>query len=358
MITKIDRTEMPLKKISNLISSGNGSLLNRKARGFLKSVRCLHSKAVTGFSHKTMIKDLLYPFDAAVFFRSYWDKKPVLIRGRNERRLSKCENLFSLSKLEGGLKKNVFPVEKLQFFNAEALPDDNGQFLKNRMLPGKERWIFSKIIDYVKKKSGSFLVNALQNYDLDVHQFTQRLASALAGGASCNAYITGAGGKAFRVHWDTHDVFVLQIVGSKKWTIYKPMIERPLFDFHQPHLFKVEAGKPLASGILQKGELLYIPRGFLHEADGTDELSVHLTFSYYHPTWYDWFKVAIENTLAHFAEDPKMRATCPQLLISARKQRMMNEIYASIRSQLRDHISRMKHKPLLENRFLSRHKLV
>ena len=35
-----------------------------------------------------------------------------------------------------------------------------------------------------------------------------------------NAYLTLARAKGFKAHYDTHDVFVLQVVGSNQWTLY------------------------------------------------------------------------------------------------------------------------------------------
>ena len=43
-----------------------------------------------------------------------------------------------------------------------------------------------------------------------------------------NAYITPPENQGFAAHYDTHDVFVLQVAGSKRWTIHAPVLEHPL----------------------------------------------------------------------------------------------------------------------------------
>ena len=45
-----------------------------------------------------------------------------------------------------------------------------------------------------------------------------------------NAYATPAGAQGFAVHHDTHDVFVLQVAGEKRWLVYEPALELPLKD--------------------------------------------------------------------------------------------------------------------------------
>ena len=43
----------------------------------------------------------------------------------------------------------------------------------------------------------------------------------------CNIYVTPADGKGFDTHYDTHDVLLLQIAGSKEWSIFIPPFAFP-----------------------------------------------------------------------------------------------------------------------------------
>ena len=75
-----------------------------------------------------------------------------------------------------------------------------------------------------------------------------------------NIYLTPADSQGFRPHWDTHDVFVLQISGRKQWTIYDTLVTLPLKgqgfdpDRHVP-------GRATAEFELGPGSAVYIPRG-------------------------------------------------------------------------------------------------
>ncbi len=57
-------------------------------------------------------------------------------------------------------------------------------------------------------------------------RFGSDLAAELGHPVQINAYITPPENQGFAAHYDTHDVFVLQVAGSKRWTIHSPVIER------------------------------------------------------------------------------------------------------------------------------------
>lgn len=85
-----------------------------------------------------------------------------------------------------------------------------------------------------------------------------------------NLYACFKKGQGFDVHWDNHDVFVLQVLGSKDWTVYYPTENKDCLD----HL-----EKPIWSDILKQGELLYMPRGYWHEAKSIGP-TIHITFGF------------------------------------------------------------------------------
>ncbi|KAG6589672.1 Bifunctional lysine-specific demethylase and histidyl-hydroxylase NO66, partial [Cucurbita argyrosperma subsp. sororia] len=101
-----------------------------------------------------------------------------------------------------------------------------------------------------------------------------------------NMYLTPPGSQGLARHYDDHCVFVCQLAGSKQWTVFSPpkMCLPRLYDANEfPRCSEVES--PVAVGrqfLLREGDVLYIPRGFLHEArtenNGPDGSSLHLTF--------------------------------------------------------------------------------
>jgi ribosomal protein L16 Arg81 hydroxylase len=102
----------------------------------------------------------------------------------------------------------------------------------------------------------------------------------------CNLYLTPPKSQGFPPHYDDHDTLLLQIEGRKRWRIYDPIEMFPLERQVTP--LPRERLSPLRSEIvMEPGHVLYMPRGFYHEAATMDGHSMHLTIGIYHPTWFD-----------------------------------------------------------------------
>ena len=108
-----------------------------------------------------------------------------------------------------------------------------------------------------------------------------RLAVArwLCAETSVNAYLSPPGGSAFPPHWDTQDVFVLQTAGTKRWWVYAPQRPLPLRVDACPPGGLSEPGELLLDVVLEPGDALYVPRGFVHHALAGDTASLHLSVS-------------------------------------------------------------------------------
>lgn len=124
----------------------------------------------------------------------------------------------------------------------------------------------------------------------DVEQYVRAIASLahaieveLNFATKVNAYITPPESQGFVVHYDGHDVLILQIQGSKIWHLYQGA-DAP------PRLLRrdekwVADGLPSPTDLrLEVGEVLYLPRGLVHSAEATSEPSVHLTVGIHAPT--------------------------------------------------------------------------
>lgn len=111
-----------------------------------------------------------------------------------------------------------------------------------------------------------------------------------------NTYITPTNSQAVRAHADDRDVFVLQLQGTKHWRVYNnPPIEYPYSDEQVgKHGLAVPSqvlnSPPLMEVVLQPGEVLYMPRGFVHEARCTESSSWHATLAVATHDW-SWAKV-------------------------------------------------------------------
>jgi hypothetical protein len=141
--------------------------------------------------------------------------------------------------------------------------------------------------------------------------FTGTLAAELSAPVQANAYLTPPAGRGFATHYDTHDVFVLQVEGRKRWLVHEPVLVDPLE--RQPcgaradEIAATADGPPALDVELAPGDALYLPRGWLHSATALGDRSLHLTLGLRALGRY----ALVEELLALLAEEPALRAGFP-----------------------------------------------
>jgi hypothetical protein len=122
-----------------------------------------------------------------------------------------------------------------------------------------------------------------------------------------NVYLSPPNAQGFKTHFDSHDVFVLQVSGSKLWTLYDAGIILPL----RSQAFDPEKHTPgpsIREFTLHAGDLLYCPRGLYHSACSTNETSLHITLGLIGKTWAD---VMIEAVSEACLASPAFRRNLP-----------------------------------------------
>jgi oxalate decarboxylase/phosphoglucose isomerase-like protein (cupin superfamily) len=123
---------------------------------------------------------------------------------------------------------------------------------------------------------------------------------------SATVYITPGNAAGFTPHYDTHEVFVLQIAGRKRWFLYDPPIELP----HRSQVFNPQgytAPPPMAQLDLSAGDLLYLPRGYVHSTTTSESYSAHVTIGISVYTWADLAKEYLQAGI----DSPQLRRALP-----------------------------------------------
>jgi lysine-specific demethylase/histidyl-hydroxylase NO66 len=163
---------------------------------------------------------------------------------------------------------------------------------------------------------GSTLVlQALHRVWPPIIEFSQLLAAELGHPVQVNAYVTPPQNQGFSNHYDVHDVFVVQIEGSKRWQIHPPILEAPLRD--QPWSDRKAAVQarategPLIEAVLEPGDCLYLPRGFLHAAKALGGVSAHLTIGVHPWTRFAVAEQMLQQALQTVARDTTIRRSLP-----------------------------------------------
>jgi lysine-specific demethylase/histidyl-hydroxylase NO66 len=160
--------------------------------------------------------------------------------------------------------------------------------------------------------SGSTLVlQGLHRTWPPIQSFSGMLAAQLGHPVQVNAYITPPQNTGFAPHYDVHDVFVLQFAGRKRWRIFEPVLHAPLRD--QPWRERKSAvaaraaEAPLIDCVLEPGDALYLPRGYIHTATSLNEVSGHLTIGI-HPITR---RMLADQILATLSDDVELRRSLP-----------------------------------------------
>lgn len=124
--------------------------------------------------------------------------------------------------------------------------------------------------------------------------------------AGCNAYLTPAGSQGFSPHYDDIEAFVIQTEGKKRWKVYKPRTPaEALPRFSSPNFEQTEIGEPILDVDLEPGDILYMPRGTIHQAKASpDAHSLHITVSVgQRNCWGDFLELAMPRALELASED-------------------------------------------------------
>jgi lysine-specific demethylase/histidyl-hydroxylase NO66 len=201
-------------------------------------------------------------------------------------------------------------------------------------------------------EGATIVVQGLHHWWEPVAAFCRDLEAELGHPAQANAYYTPRDSQGLPVHHDTHDVFVLQIAGEKRWLVYEPVLELPLRD--QRYSAEMgEPGEPVQDVVLRPGDTLYLPRGWLHEAVTSATDSLHLTVGLNVYTWADALRAALADAEADVAVrrsvpadgaggELPLRAVRERLVPEAVAQRMRRRFVRTRRSLLPDAVRQLR----------------
>lgn len=142
-------------------------------------------------------------------------------------------------------------------------------------------------------------------------EFSRQLVSDLGHPVQINAYVTPASSRGFDPHYDVHDVFVIQIHGEKRWSIHPPVLQHPLRT--QPWTDHPDAVAARAAEVatidetFAPGDVLYLPRGWIHSATALGGISIHLTIGIAAITRWD----IVQQLINRAATNSGLRASLP-----------------------------------------------
>jgi hypothetical protein len=245
---------------------------------------------------------LIDPITPETFFKEYYERKPLLIRGKDPARFASLLSIETIDRYLAGsvpCHPDVFLVDAARELKSEdySFPDADGRLDLPRA--------------YQLFDSGSTIsLSQLHERIPELAALCRSVEQTFSSHFQTNIYLSPRNAQGFKTHFDSHDVFALQVAGSKHWTLYEggeTGVELPL----QGQAFDPERhipGPVTEELTISAGDVFYCPRGVFHAARSTDEVSLHITLGLMGRTWAD---VMIEAISEACLASPAFRGHLP-----------------------------------------------
>ena len=246
------------------------------------------------------LAELLAPMTPEQFFAEYHDKQPLHLKGaagkfasvlswRGINRLLDMTHIWTSRSLM--LVLDGKPVPAAEYCEAQTARDANERLMQP---------VVAKVREWVRR-GASVVMNDVDSLTPGLASVSEALEGAGLGKAQANVYISWQSHKAFPAHYDTHDVWAVQVEGEKSWNIWEGRAEwpisHPVFRSQEQAHHEQAKGKLRAKITLKTGDLLYLPRGWYHDALAEAPASVHVAYGAHAPLGMDLMTILGERVL-------------------------------------------------------------
>lgn len=240
----------------------------------------------------------------SLFSRSHWERKSLHVKRNNP---SYFRKIISLKQIDEVLRnQSVLYTE-----NIDITSYTDGQ---RNTLNGTGRATATNVWEAYREGCSVRFLNP-QIFFREIHLMDATLQEYFECMVGSNMYLTPPNSQGFAPHYDDIEAFILQIEGKKRWRLYEPRSsEEYLPRVSSRNFTQEEAGEPFMDVILEPGDLLYFPRGTIHQAHTVDDHhSLHITLSTYQKySWADFLERAVPAALEiAIQSDPEFRRGLP-----------------------------------------------
>ena len=215
------------------------------------------------------LSGLIAPLDPAAFARDHWERDPLVLHRGDP---AFYAPLLTLDDMDAILANSSLRPSELR------VVADGKNALPRSVERGSRHSAQRKLEAVYERYRAGATINLLHLHErwAPLGRLCRALSAELASYVQTNVYLTPAGSQALAPHYDSHDVFVLQIYGTKHWRLYGASLELPL---HEQRYRRSQSGpgEPVQEFDLERGDLMYLPRGHVHDATSNEAASLHLT---------------------------------------------------------------------------------
>ncbi|XP_057400982.1 ribosomal oxygenase 2 isoform X9 [Balaenoptera acutorostrata] len=296
-----------------------------------------------------LFESLISPIKTETFFKEFWEQKPLLIQRDDPVLATYYRSLFRLSDLKSLCSRGMYYGRDVNVCRCV-----NG---KKKVLNKDGKVHFLQLRKDFDQKRATIQFHQPQRFKDELWRIQEKLECYFGSLVGSNVYITPAGSQGLPPHYDDVEVrgeetarlredellparvFILQLEGEKHWRLYHPTV--PL-----AREYSLEAedriGRPAHEFTLKPGDLLYFPRGTIHQADTPSGLahSTHVTISTYQSSsWGDFLLDTVSGLVFDTAKaDVELRAGIPRQLLLDETREKMVYIYHSLKNRRETHM--------------------
>ncbi len=241
---------------------------------------------------------LVGPHGCDEFFETYYEKKALLALRDEPSRFSE---LLSLQRIDEIIASVDLPVGWLDMARSEPRMHRDEYTFSNGIVDR------GAVVRHFQQ-GATIILPHLHQLDPILGDFCRALENVFCAHLQTNIYLTPPGHQGFNIHYDDHDVFVVQVSGQKAWRFYDTPIENPFRgEGFRPNVHPET--EPSEKFVMKAGDSIYVPRGLMHDAqtDG-DEPSLHITVGLIVKTWADLMLEAVSEVALR---TPEFRRSLP-----------------------------------------------
>jgi ribosomal protein L16 Arg81 hydroxylase len=265
------------------------------------------------FLETLTLGSLVAPVTEEEFRARYWEQKPLMVH-RGEPGF--YGDLFTLQDFDAAVTRATSHVKLTNEAARKTVP------YRGPEPPGLEA-----VLDDMRD-GGTLVLDQLHLQEPKLGLLCRLLGQELGHLFKTELFLTPPHGKSSVPHWDNVDVFVLQVLGSKHWQIEQ---ERRVFPV-RPDSMDDDDVRAFRAGVtsvtVNQGDLIYIPRGFMHVAECASEASLHISLKLV-PVVMEELLHAIIKAAAQ--RDETLRVALPLGFMQGGGERLVKHAMAALR---------------------------
>jgi ribosomal protein L16 Arg81 hydroxylase len=220
----------------------------------------------------TSLEELVAPLAEGEFVTLLRQRKLTFLRGTDADRYSTLLNWEALKRI---IESGDYSLEDICVTKERATVPSIFYLTNGKLDPVK--------LELLLARGASLIVTNLQKNVPPIASLCDNIKLRLPERILVGMIMTTGTGGALDLHYDSDDLIILQIEGTKRWQIYNPTVAYPVKEL--PKKLPAKSA-PIFDEFLQPGDLLFVPSGNWHQCENGPGRSLHLGIGLIPPNIY------------------------------------------------------------------------